>query len=100
MTKRKRIMHCRLCDPPKASPSYTKTFKQQMAWLRRHRKKKHPTAHKKSVKKTQKTKREKGSYLTDLKKLDRLFLDRKISAKEYEKRRKKLQKKKGGNPCK
>jgi len=67
-----------------------------MAWLRRHRKRKHPSAHKKSVKKTVATK--KGSYLTDLKKLDRLFLDHKVSAKEYEKRRKKLQKKKG-NPC-
>lgn len=55
--KRARILHCKLCG--KASPSYCKTFKRQMAWLRRHRKKKHPTAHKKSVKKSVKTKKQK-----------------------------------------
>lgn len=31
-------------------------FKDRMAWLRRHRKRKHPTAHKRSVKKAQETK--------------------------------------------
>lgn len=56
--KRARIMHCKLCGT--ASPSDKVTFKEQMAWLRRHRKLKHPKAHKKSVKKTLKTKREKG----------------------------------------
>lgn len=58
MTKRERIMHCSICG--QASPSYCEDFKSQMAWLRRHRKKKHPKAHKKSVKKTLKTKRKKG----------------------------------------
>lgn len=58
MTKRERIMHCKLCG--KATPSYCKTFEQQMAWLRKHRKRKHPKAHKKSVRKTLKTKRKKG----------------------------------------
>lgn len=57
--KRKRIMHCSKCG--EASPSYCKDFKSQMAWLRRHRKRKHPTAHKKSVKKTQKTKKKLGN---------------------------------------
>lgn len=86
-------MHCSLCG--KASPSDKVGFQAQMAWLRRHRKRKHTKAHKKSVKKTQKTKQKKESYLTKLKRLDRLFLDHKVSAKEYEKRRKKLQ----SNPC-
>lgn len=59
MKKRARIMHCSICG--KASPSYAKTFDKQMAWLRRHRKEKHPKAHKKSVRKAQKTKKEKGN---------------------------------------
>jgi len=55
LTKRERIMHCKICG--KASPSDKKTFKDQMAWLRRHRKRSHPSAHKKSVKKTVETKK-------------------------------------------
>lgn len=35
-------------------------FKERMEKLRRHRKKKHPKAHKKSIKKMLKTKRERG----------------------------------------
>ena len=57
--KRARIMHCDICG--KASPSYCKGFKRQMDWLRRHRKRKHPKAHKKSVKKTVETKKKKGN---------------------------------------
>jgi len=33
-------------------------FAKRMAWLRRHRKRKHPTAHKKSVRKAVKARRE------------------------------------------
>ena len=35
-------------------------FKERMAKLRRHRKRSHPKAHKKSIRKALKTKREKG----------------------------------------
>lgn len=59
MKKRDRIMHCKICG--KASPSDKITFKDQMAWLRRHRKRKHPSAHKKSVKKTVETKKKEGN---------------------------------------
>ena len=58
MTKRARIMHCSLCG--KASPSYCVGFERQMKWLRRHRKRSHPKAHKKSVKKAVATKKKKG----------------------------------------
>ena len=56
---RARIMHCREKGCGQASPSDKVGFKAQMAWLRRHRKLKHPTAHKKSVKKSVKTRKEK-----------------------------------------
>jgi len=56
--KRAKGFHCRACG--RRCPSKYKTFKTRMAWLRRHRKGKHPKAHKKSVKKTLKTKRERG----------------------------------------
>ena len=52
-------MHCKICG--KASPSDKKDFKSQMAWLRRHRKKKHTKAHKKSVKKAVATKKKKNN---------------------------------------
>jgi hypothetical protein len=56
--KRAKRFHCRICG--RAVPSKHKTFQSRMAWLRRHRKRKHPKAHKKSVKKTIKTKKEEG----------------------------------------
>lgn len=52
-------MHCRV-KGCKWSVSMSLPFKERMAKLRRHRKKKHPRAHKKSVKKALRTKREKG----------------------------------------
>jgi len=54
--KRKKVkrVHCSKCG--KISPSSAKTFALRMAWLRRHRKRSHPTAHKKSVKKSTRTK--------------------------------------------
>jgi predicted RNA-binding protein YlxR (DUF448 family) len=51
-------VHCSKCG--RISPKTATTFPKRMAWLRRHRKHKHPTAHKKSVKKTLKTKKERG----------------------------------------
>jgi ferredoxin len=51
--KRAKTIHCSICG--RACPSNYKTFDRRMAWLRRHRKRTHPTAHKKSVKKTVRT---------------------------------------------
>jgi hypothetical protein len=58
--KRKKVkrVHCSKCG--KISPSTAKTFDKRMAWLRRHRKRSHPTAHKESVKKAIRTKRKEG----------------------------------------
>jgi hypothetical protein len=53
--KVKRV-HCSLCG--RISPKTAETFDKRIAWLRRHRKRKHPKAHKKSVKKTIRTKKE------------------------------------------
>jgi len=55
--KRKKVkrVHCSKCG--KISPTSATTFPLRMAWLRRHRKRKHPKAHKKSVRKTMKTKK-------------------------------------------
>lgn len=52
-SKVKRV-HCSKCG--RISPKTATTFDKRMGWLRRHRKRKHPTAHKESVKKTQRTK--------------------------------------------
>jgi hypothetical protein len=60
-TKKKKAVkrvHCSKCG--RISPKTADNFAKRMAWLRRHRKRKHPTAHKKSVKKTIKTKKERG----------------------------------------
>jgi len=47
---------CRLCGA-RAPKKYLKhsQFPQRMAWLRRHRKAKHPKAHKKSIRKAVRT---------------------------------------------
>ena len=47
---------CRICGA--RSPRYG--FGKRMAWLRRHRKRKHPKAHKESIEKALETKRKKG----------------------------------------
>lgn len=52
----KTTVHCSICGY--AVSGYN--FQERMEKLRRHRKKKHPKAHKKSVKKTLETKRRKG----------------------------------------
>jgi len=51
--KKVKRVHCSKCG--RISPSTAKTFDKRMAWLRRHRKRSHPTAHKKSIKKSVKT---------------------------------------------
>jgi len=59
MESRKEVtrVHCSICG--QVSPEDAKSFEQRMAWLRRHRKEKHPGAFKKSVKKAIKTKEQK-----------------------------------------
>ena len=47
-----KTVHCRLCGKPIKG----RDFAERMKKLRHHRKEKHPTAHRKSVKKTLKTK--------------------------------------------
>jgi len=56
MTKR---LHCRVkgCS---WTVSMSLPFEERMAKLRRHRKRSHPTAHKKSVRKAVRTKKRKG----------------------------------------
>ena len=52
---------CSICGVrcPRKYLTHSK-FKNRMSWLRRHRKKKHPKAHRKSTRKTLRTKRKKG----------------------------------------
>jgi len=52
-----RRVHCSICG--QTSPETAKNFEERMAWLRSHRKEKHPEAFRKSVKKAIKTKEEK-----------------------------------------
>jgi len=52
----KKTVHCSICGKAISGVD----FGERMKKLRRHRKKHHPTAHKRSTKKTLKTKREKG----------------------------------------
>lgn len=50
-------VHCSICG--KESPDL-RTFENRMAWIRHHRKLRHPYAHRKSVKKSLETKRKRG----------------------------------------
>jgi len=50
-------IHCSICG--QISPESAKSFEERMAWLRRHRKEKHPEAFRKSVKKAVETREEK-----------------------------------------
>lgn len=60
---KKKTMNCSLCDTKIRIYKNGKLlpFKDRMAKLRRHRKKKHPKAHKKSIRKAQRTKKERGN---------------------------------------
>ena len=51
-----KTIKCKICGA--RSPKYG--FGKRMAWLRGHRKRKHPKAHQASIRKMLKTKREKG----------------------------------------
>ncbi len=55
MSKVTRV-HCSICG--QISPETAKNFEKRMAWLRRHRKEKHPEAFKKSVEKSVETREE------------------------------------------
>jgi len=59
MASRKEVtrVHCSICG--QISPEDVKNFEERMAWLRRHRKEKHPEAFRKSVKKAVETREEK-----------------------------------------
>jgi hypothetical protein len=50
-------VHCSICG--QISPENAKNFEERMAWLRQHRKEKHPEAFRKSVKKAVETREEK-----------------------------------------
>ena len=124
MTKKKKKakrLHCRE-EGCKWTCSMSLPFNERMAKLRRHRKKKHIKAHKKSVKKTLKTKQKKGlinkkgsnhkyrSYKSGTKlafhigekhhKIKMSQVARCKNLKDLTKLHRKAHKKKKGNPCK